>query len=145
MQSPLPATGTAKLLEALSPYVPDEFINRLLPGTRRQGHRNYFSAAQLRSLFAACSLGELPLAGVYTSSDHGTGKGDELWKVVVEDLRIEPDELVHLGDNLEADVSCAQRVGVRAVHYPMSTDRYLAIDIRERVVGQPGDASTWCN
>jgi hypothetical protein len=47
VQPPLPATGTAKLLEALSPYVPDEFINRLLPCNRRQGRRNYFSAAQL--------------------------------------------------------------------------------------------------
>jgi hypothetical protein len=47
VQSPLPATGTAKLLEALSPFVPDEFINRLLPGNCRQGRRNYFSAAQL--------------------------------------------------------------------------------------------------
>ena len=47
MQSPLPANGTAKLLEALSPFVPDEFINRLLPGNRRQGRRNCFSAAQL--------------------------------------------------------------------------------------------------
>jgi Transposase domain (DUF772) len=47
VQSPLPATGTAKLLEALSPFVPDDFINRLLPGNRRQGRQNYFSAAQL--------------------------------------------------------------------------------------------------
>jgi hypothetical protein len=47
VQSPLPATGTAKLLAALSPYIPDEFINHLLPGNRRQGRRNYFSAAQL--------------------------------------------------------------------------------------------------
>jgi hypothetical protein len=47
VQSPLPATGTAKLLEVLSPFIPDEFINRLLPGNRRQGRRNYFSAAQL--------------------------------------------------------------------------------------------------
>ena len=47
MKSPLPATGTAKLLEALSPFVPDQFINELLPGNRRQGRRNYFSAAQL--------------------------------------------------------------------------------------------------
>jgi hypothetical protein len=47
MPSPLPATGTAKLLETLSPYIPDEFINRLLPYNRRQGRRNYFSAAQL--------------------------------------------------------------------------------------------------
>jgi hypothetical protein len=47
VQSSLPATGTAKLLDALSPDVPDEFINRLLPGNRRQGRRNYFSAARL--------------------------------------------------------------------------------------------------
>jgi hypothetical protein len=47
VQSPLPATGTAELLEVLAPYIPDEFINRLLPGNRLQGRRNYFSAAQL--------------------------------------------------------------------------------------------------
>lgn len=47
MQRPLPATGTAKLLEVLSGFVPDQFINHLLPGNRRQGRRNYFSAAQL--------------------------------------------------------------------------------------------------
>jgi hypothetical protein len=47
VQTHLPATGTAKLLEVLAPYVPDEFINRLLPGNRLQGRRNFFSAAQL--------------------------------------------------------------------------------------------------
>lgn len=47
MQSSLPATGTAELLAVLTPYIPDEFINRLLPGNRRQGRRNNFNAAQL--------------------------------------------------------------------------------------------------
>ena len=47
MPSPLPITGTAQLLAVLSPYVPDEFINQLLPGKRVQGRRHYFSAAQL--------------------------------------------------------------------------------------------------
>jgi hypothetical protein len=47
MQPPLPVTGTADLLEVLAPHIPDEFINRLLPGNRRQGRRNYFNAAQL--------------------------------------------------------------------------------------------------
>ena len=47
VQPSLPATGTAELLEVLTPYIPDEFINRLLPGNRRQGRRNYFNAAQL--------------------------------------------------------------------------------------------------
>ncbi len=47
MQSPLPATGTAELLDLLARYIPDEFINRLVPGNRLQGRRNYFNAAQL--------------------------------------------------------------------------------------------------
>ena len=47
MQTSLPATGTAKLLAVLSRHIPDAFINHLLPGNRRQGRRNYFSAAQL--------------------------------------------------------------------------------------------------
>lgn len=47
MQPSLPATGTAELLEVLSPYIPDEFINRLLPDNRRQGRRHYFNAAPL--------------------------------------------------------------------------------------------------
>lgn len=57
MQSALPATGTAKLLETLSPFVPDEFINRLLPGNRQQGRRNYFSAAQLWRVHLLALLG----------------------------------------------------------------------------------------
>jgi len=47
VQPTLPVTGTAELLEVLTPYIPDEFINRLLPGNRRQGRRNYFNAGQL--------------------------------------------------------------------------------------------------
>jgi len=47
VQTTLPPTGTAELLEVLAPYIPDEFINRLLPGNHRQGRRNYFNAAQL--------------------------------------------------------------------------------------------------
>jgi hypothetical protein len=47
VQPTLPATGTAELLQVLTLYIPDEFINRLLPGNRLQGRRNYFSAAQL--------------------------------------------------------------------------------------------------
>lgn len=47
VQPSLPATGTAELLAVLTPYIPDEFINRLLPGKHRQGRRHYFNAAQL--------------------------------------------------------------------------------------------------
>ena len=47
MDSLLPATGTVQLLTELSPHVPDDFINELLPAHRGQGRRRQFSPAQL--------------------------------------------------------------------------------------------------
>lgn len=47
MRSPLPVTGTAKLLDTLSAFIPDQFINTLLAGRCHPGRRHYFSAAQL--------------------------------------------------------------------------------------------------
>jgi hypothetical protein len=43
----LPRTGTSALLEALSPYLEDDWINDLLPRTRRQGRHSNFRPAQL--------------------------------------------------------------------------------------------------
>jgi hypothetical protein len=47
MDSKLPATGTAQYLTLLSPYVPDTFINDLIPRHRGRGRRQQFSPAQL--------------------------------------------------------------------------------------------------
>lgn len=47
MNAPLPTTGTAALLAQLSDFVPDDFINRLLPPHRGQGRRAGWSSAQL--------------------------------------------------------------------------------------------------
>src|SRR4030095_12227459 len=43
----LPITGTAKLLEVLSPFVPDDAISELLPRHRGSGRRSEWSSAQL--------------------------------------------------------------------------------------------------
>jgi len=43
----LPTTGTAALLELLSPHVPDDHINELVPRHRGRGRRCEWSAAQL--------------------------------------------------------------------------------------------------
>jgi hypothetical protein len=43
----LPATGTAALLELLSPFVPDDHINELLPRHRGRGRRSEWSSSQL--------------------------------------------------------------------------------------------------
>jgi len=47
MNSPLAATGTARLLETLSPLIPDSFINELLPSGKHPGRRNFLAPAQL--------------------------------------------------------------------------------------------------
>jgi hypothetical protein len=47
MDSTLATTGTAHLLEQLSSFVPDEFINELLSPKRRLGRRSLYSPAQL--------------------------------------------------------------------------------------------------
>lgn len=47
MDSKLPATGTAEFLTLLSPYVPDTFINDLIPSCRGRGRRRQLSSAQL--------------------------------------------------------------------------------------------------
>jgi transposase len=43
----LPKTGSSELLEVLSPFVPDDYVNELLPRHRGAGRRREWSAAQL--------------------------------------------------------------------------------------------------
>ena len=47
MKSSLSTTGTSELLEEISPYVPDQFINEQWPLGPTGGRRRCFSAAQL--------------------------------------------------------------------------------------------------
>jgi len=47
MNSNLPATGTAELLELLSPFVPDDFINYCWPTGSTGGRHREYTAAQL--------------------------------------------------------------------------------------------------
>ena len=47
MKTALPTTGTEKLLEHLSPYIPDEFINEHWPSGPTGGRHRAFSATQL--------------------------------------------------------------------------------------------------
>jgi hypothetical protein len=56
MDSKLPATGTAELLDLLDPYVPDDFINQSWPNGGTGGRRRAHSAAQLYRLHLLCVL-----------------------------------------------------------------------------------------
>jgi hypothetical protein len=60
MSKSLPAVGSLALLDALTDFVPDDFINSRWPLPRRSGRRFHFSAAQLwrMHLLAALSGGQ---------------------------------------------------------------------------------------
>jgi hypothetical protein len=47
VKAALPTTGTSELLEEISAYIPDEFINEQWPSGATGGRRHAFSAAQL--------------------------------------------------------------------------------------------------
>lgn len=52
----LATTGSNALLEDLSPFIPDEFINQLLPAQRGAGRRRHWTPAQLFRLLLLAIL-----------------------------------------------------------------------------------------
>ncbi len=50
MQRSLATTGTGRLLEQVSPFIPDDLINQLVPPHRGRGRRAHWSSAQLYRL-----------------------------------------------------------------------------------------------
>lgn len=77
----------------------------------------YFSEAHLRSFLAAAPTSALDIARVFASSAHGVGKGGGLWRIVLDQLGARPKEVLHLGDNHEADVAAAGRAGIKGVYF----------------------------
>lgn len=77
----------------------------------------YLGSAQLRKLLITCmpQLDGL-LDEVYCSSQHGLSKAEGIWKKVLPQLKVKPDEVLHLGDNEEADFRSPQRFGMRSAH-----------------------------
>lgn len=79
----------------------------------------YFDESQLRELIAA-ALGVVSLEGlidrVFCSSRFGVSKFNGLFAEVIRELETDPENILHIGDNLAADVAGALKSGVRGVH-----------------------------
>lgn len=56
MKNDLAPTGTATLLEQISDFVPDDFIDKLLPRPSRMGRRRHWTSAQLYRLLLLALL-----------------------------------------------------------------------------------------
>jgi hypothetical protein len=103
--------------------VPDLDVAELISVARAEGRQGvavsdtYFSERQLRVLLARGPLANLRFDRVFTSSAHGTGKGEGLFSVVLETLGRAPHEVLHVGDNADADIVPARRLGLRTVYF----------------------------
>jgi FMN phosphatase YigB (HAD superfamily) len=95
----------------------------LIRAARERGKRvvavsdTYFDEPQLRRLLDRPPLRPEEVDAVFASSAHGAGKGSGLWSLVLEALGCRPEQVLHVGDNHDADVRAAQALGVRPVFF----------------------------
>ncbi|HLI00116.1 MAG TPA: hypothetical protein VKV06_04980, partial [Acidimicrobiales bacterium] len=95
----------------------------------------YLSAQQLSRLLARPETAALRQARIFASSAYGMSKVDGLWKIVLEELDVPADQIVHVGDERPSDVDTPGQLGVRAVHYPRYDDQTRTVLQREGVLG----------
>lgn len=79
----------------------------------------YLGEAQLRALIGATAGDDVLglIDRVFCSSDHGVGKPAGLFKKVLPALGIAPEAVIHVGDNMLADLKAPAALGIHAVHF----------------------------
>lgn len=92
----------------------------------------YLSERQLRHLLDRPGLAALRDARMFRSQSHGVGKTCGLWDVVLRELDVPAGQVVHVGDDPEADHRVPAEAGVRTVPYDRVDDGYRAVLDRER-------------
>ena len=83
----------------------------------------YLTEAQLRQLlFGAMPPLEGLIDAVYCSNAHKLSKAEGIWRSVLPLLKVKPEQILHLGDNIEADFHSPRRFGIRATHFIQQRD-----------------------
>jgi FMN phosphatase YigB (HAD superfamily) len=103
--------------------VPDLDVLALLQAASAAGKAvaavsdTYFTEAQLRGLLDQPALADLKLDHVFASSAYRVGKSGGLFEIVLRELNLAPGQVVHIGDNTEADVSYPRKLGITATPF----------------------------
>ncbi|MGH3695663.1 MAG: HAD family hydrolase [Pseudonocardiaceae bacterium] len=92
----------------------------------------YFTEDQLSYLLDRPQLEFLHGARVFRSHQHGVDKASGLWPIVLNDLALSPEQLVHIGDNEVADRTVPAELGIRTVHYRRIDDDFARVLEREQ-------------
>jgi predicted HAD superfamily hydrolase len=68
----------------------------------------------------------IPYSRLYISSETGLTKHDgRLFRHILEENGLRPEELLHIGDNRRADLRVPSRMGIRTEHVPSPIERYF--------------------
>jgi FMN phosphatase YigB (HAD superfamily) len=103
-----------------------EPIFRLLEQAKKKGLKTvlvsdmYINGQQLQELVETCAARAGLKAHIdhyFTSADHRTTKGRDLFSVVSRKIGVSPKFIVHAGDNKLADLEGARRSGVNGFHF----------------------------
>jgi predicted HAD superfamily hydrolase len=97
----------------------------------------YFTEEQLARLLDRPELEALKSARVFRSHQHGLAKGAGLWEIVLDQVGCRPEQLLHIGDNPEADIEKPAELGIRAVHYERVDELFATVLAREHEPEDP--------
>lgn len=114
------------------------FVNPSLANLVQHLHRSgrrciiisdtYFRRRQLEQFLRDGNLDPSLFAAIYTSCETGRSKwkGD-LFSHVLQEEKIHPGEILHIGDNPHADIQVATNHGIQTIHYYRTTPHLEAV------------------
>lgn len=118
--------------------IPNPEILTLVQEAQRRGLRIvYISDMYLPTSFITDLLRrggyEIQDGSVFVSADYRKAKGSgDLYQLVSKAIGVPLRQFVHVGDNLQADVTMARKCGIRAYHYEKLVDRLARADAQDR-------------
>lgn len=105
-----------------------ELLNDLLISSRKViiSSDMYHEEKVLRNFLKPFIYNQGEDVAFFVSSKYGkTKRSGELFRVILKELNITPKDLVHLGDDWEADVLSPQKLGILAMHFPRECRKSL--------------------
>lgn len=95
----------------------------------------YWDRERLGALLRSCAPG-LHWDFLYASCDYGTSKSEDLFGRALIEQGLQPTEVLHIGDNENADIKGARRFGIAAIHVPQASEHLASVLQRERTAFQ---------
>jgi HAD superfamily hydrolase (TIGR01549 family) len=78
----------------------------------------YLPSDTISQMLARCGVSKQRYSKLYVSAQHNASKSDGLlYEHIIQDLKVNPDEILHIGDNKKSDFEMAKRMGLNALWY----------------------------